>query len=178
MRRVDELVAEYASLLQPCYDMASAVSAADHYGKTIKTFRAAVRELGDVETEIVEGLRGLLVDRDWRQIDLWLNAADERASAGLVEPLCDLLAVRDRYIQHEWIAEMLGEIGSARAVRALKDACSFDVGGDTSRSLPRCCLDALMAIGTAEAMMAVRSQLSSPWPEVSEYAEELLTEEK
>ncbi|HWG45742.1 MAG TPA: hypothetical protein VN688_23475 [Gemmataceae bacterium] len=178
MPPVGELVAEYASLLQSCHDMASAVVVVDHYGKTIRTFRAAVRELGDVEAEIAEGLRGLLVNRDWRQIDLWLNAADERASAGLVGPLCDLLDVRDRYIQHEWIAEMLGEIGSARAVRALTDACSFDVSGDTFRSLPRCCLDALAAIGTAEAMMAVRSQLSSPWSEVSEYAAELLNEEE
>jgi len=176
MARMGELVASYARLLEPCNDRTDALAAAKRYCDTVKEFRAAVRELGDVEAELADGLRGLLVDRDWRRIDLWLNAAAERASVGLVGPLCDLLDVRDRYIQHEWIAEALGEIGSAQAVRALADACSFDV--DASRSFHKRCLEALATIGTTEAIMAVKSQLSSPWPEVRDYAAELLAEEE
>jgi HEAT repeat protein len=172
MGRVGQLVAAYTPLLQPCHDMA----AAKRYSNAIREFRADVRKLGDVEAEIVGGLRGLLVDSDWRRIDLWLNAADERASAGLVAPLCDLLDVRDRYIQHEWIAATLGEIGSVQAIRALADACSFDI--DPSRSLNQRCLDALAEIGTTEAITAIRSQLTSTWPEVREYAAELLADEK
>lgn len=178
MDLVGELVAHHARLLQPCPDRDNALASAEDYGNTITSFRAAVRALGDIEAEIADGLRSLLIDRDWRRIDLWLNAADECPSAGLVGPLCNLLAVRDRYIQHEWIAEILGDIGSAQGIKALTEACSFDVKGDPFRSLAKRCLDALTAIGTPEAMMAVRSQLSSPWLEVREYVAELLTKEE
>ncbi len=95
------------------------------------------------------------------------------AERRLVTPLCELLAVRYEYLQHEWIAEILGNIGSPEATKALCDACSFDLKSD-GRSLAKRCLESLEAIGTPEAIEAIRSQLASPWPEVREYASELL----
>lgn len=177
MGRVGELVTEYACLLHPCHDTSDVVAFAEKHRSTVGRFRAAVREIGDVEAEIADGLRGLLAEHDWRRVDLWLNAADERSSVGLVRPLCELLDVRDRYIQHEWIAETLGEIGIEEAINALTNACSFELSVDPSRSLAKRCLEALVAIGTDRATVAVQSQLASPWPELSEYAAELLAEQ-
>ncbi len=175
MATVAELVATYTLLLKPCHDKTGFLTTANHHYDIVKEFCTAVRRLEDIEAEIIEGLHGLLVDHDWRRITLWLNAANVRKSVGLVGPLCDLLDVRNRYIQHEWIAEILGEIGSAQAVRSLIHAFSFDI--DASRSFHKRCLEALVSIGTPEAISAVKSQLSSPWPEVREYATELLNED-
>jgi hypothetical protein len=96
------------------------------------------------------------------------------AERRLVGPLCELLSVRDAYLQHEWVAELLGEIGDPRAVAALSDACSFDVGGDPFRSLPKQCLQALYEIGTPAALAAIKVQELSPWPEVRWEATDLL----
>ena len=104
---------------------------------------------------------------------LWIQAALEKPSVGLVEPLCELLAVRDCYLQHEWIAELLGEIGDPRAIGVLSDTCSFDLEGDVFRSLPKRCLQALDAIGTPEALVAIEAQRSSAWMEVRDEANEL-----
>jgi HEAT repeat protein len=134
--------------------------------------------LGDIEPEVANGLQGLLANREPVRVMLWLHAAIARPSAGLVEPLCQLLLVRDGYLQHEWVAETLGEIGDPRAIPALSDTCSFDVGGDVFRSLPEKCLQALYQIGTPAALAAIEAQLSSPWPEVREEAAELLAEDE
>jgi len=167
---VADLIAEFAPRLRPAADPAG-VKASE---LTINEFRSAVRRLGDIEADVSVGLRGLRTDRDWTRLILWLQAASVRPSRGLVAPLCELLSVRDTYLQHEWIAELLGEIGDPHAVAALNDACSFDIEGDAFRSLPKRCLQALAAIGTPAALAAVESQLSSPWPEVRREAAELL----
>jgi HEAT repeat protein len=172
MGRVAELITMYTPRFRPAPDLAGT----DAFLATLGQFCAAVRELGDVEAEIADGLRGLLSDHDSLQVMLWVRAASEKPTVGLVGPLCDLLSVRDKYLQHEWVAEILGEIGSPLAIPALSDACSFDVSGDPFRSLPKRCLEALATIGTPEAMSAIRSQLSSPWPEVREEAAEFLAE--
>ncbi|AMV26081.1 PBS lyase HEAT-like repeat protein [Gemmata sp. SH-PL17] len=87
-----------------------------------------------------------------------------------------MLCGRDAYLQHEWVAEVLGEMGDPRAIPALRAACSFEVAGDAFRSLPKRCLEALIAISTPEAVAAAREQLASPWPEVREWAAEVLVE--
>jgi HEAT repeat protein len=167
---VAELIAEFAPRLPPADDSAGVKA----FWLAINEFRSAVRRLGNIEAEVSVGLRGLLTDRDWTRVILWLEAASARPSHGLVAPLCELLSVRDTYLQHEWIAELLGEIGDPHAVAALNDACSFDIEDDAFRSLPKRCLQALSAIGTPAALAAVESQLSSRWPEVRRLATELL----
>jgi HEAT repeat protein len=167
---VAELVAEFSPRFQPANDLAGA----DAWRLTLAEFCAAVRKLGDIEAEVAGGLHALLTDRDPIRVMLWLHAAITRPSAGLVGPLCELLSVRDAYLQHEWVAELLGEIGDPRAITALSDACSFDVGGDVFRSLPKRCLQALYEIGTPAALAAIAAQLSSPWPEIRWEASGLL----
>ena len=172
MVTVAELVAAFASRFPPARDMAGA----DVWQVALAEFCAAVRGLNEVEAEVASGLRGLLADRDPIQVLLWLHAAITRPSAGLVGPLCELLSVRDGYIQHEWVAETLGEIGDPRAIPALSETCSFDVRGDEFRSLPKRCLQALYEIGTPAALAAIETQLSSPWPEVRWEAADLLSD--
>jgi hypothetical protein len=167
---VAELIAQFAPRFRPANDL----SGAEAWRLTLAEFSAAVRGLGEIEVEVVCGLRGLLMDRDPIRVMLWLHAAIARQSAGLVEPLCQLLSVRDGYLQHEWVAETLGEIGDPRAIPALSDACSFDVGGDVFRSLAKRCLQAMYEIGTPAALAAIEAQLSSPWPEVRWEAADLL----
>jgi PBS lyase HEAT-like repeat len=167
---VAELVAEFAPRFRPANDLAGA----EAWRLTLAEFSAAVRGLDEIEAEVAGGLQRLLTDRDPIRVMLWLHAAFARPSVGLVEPLCELLSVRDGYLQHEWVAETLGEIGDPRAISALSSACSFDVSGDAFRSLPKRCLEALIGIGTPEALAAVESQRSSPWAEVRECAEVLL----
>jgi HEAT repeat protein len=170
MGQVTRLVTEFAQRFRPAYDAAGL----EAFRVTLGEFCNAVRQLTDVERETADGLRGLLSTRDSIRVILWLHAAITRPSPGLVEPLCELLSIRDEYVQHEWVAELLGEIGDPRAIPALRDACSFDVNGDPFRSLPKRCLEALAEIGTPEAMAVVREQLTSPWVEVREWAAELL----
>jgi HEAT repeat protein len=172
MGEVAKLVEEFAQRFPPVNDSAGR----EAFRVTLVKFGAAVRRLSNVEAEIASGLRGLLADRNSLKIILWVDAAITRPSVGLVEPLCELLSVRDGYLQHEWVADLLGEIGDPRAVAALSSACSFDVSGDPFRSLPKRCLEALAAIGTPEALGAIEAQLSSPWPEVQQEAAELLAD--
>jgi HEAT repeat protein len=169
---VAELVADFTPRLRPASDSAGA----EAFRLTLGEFRSAVQRSGEIEREVAGELRGLLTDRDPTRVILWLQAACARPGCGLVPALCDLLSVRDAYLQHEWVADLLGEIGDPGAVGALSDACSFDVEGDVFRSLPKVCLQALAAIGTPEALAAVESQLSSPWPEVREEAARVLYE--
>jgi HEAT repeat protein len=169
---VAELVAEFAPRFRPATDLAGA----ETWHRILTEFSTSVRGLGDVEAEVAGGLRGLLTDRDAIRVDLWLHAAIARPTGGLVEPLGEMLSVRDGYLQHEWVAETLGKIGDPRAIPALSDACSFDVRGDASRSLPKRCLQALYEIGTPAALAVIEAQLSSPWPEVRWEAADLLTD--
>jgi HEAT repeat protein len=168
--QVADLVTKFAKRFRPASDAAGL----EAFRVALSEYCEAVRPLADIEGEIADGLRGLLFDRDSLKVLLWVHAAITRPSAGLVEPLCELLSVRDGYLQHEWVADLLGEIGDPRAIPALRDACSFDVAGDVFRSLPKRCLEALAAIGTPSAMEVVREQLASPWVEVREEARELL----
>jgi hypothetical protein len=167
---IAELVAEYVPRLRA----ASNPSGAKTFGRTVSDFCASVGQLDDTEAEIADGLRGLLVDRDPARVVLWLHAAMTQPCCELVEPLCALLSVRDAYIQHEWVAELLGAIGDPHAVAALSEACSFEIEGDPFRSLPKCCLQALAEIGTPTAFAAIEAELSSPWPEVQKEAARLL----
>jgi HEAT repeat protein len=167
---VAELVAEFAPRFRPANDLAGA----EAWRLTLAEFSAAIRGLGDIEAEVAGGLRGLLTDRDPIRVMLWLHAAIARPSAELVEPLCELLSVRDGYLQHEWVAETLGEIGDPRAIPALSDACSFDLRGDIFRSLAKRCLQAMFEIGTPATLAAIEAKLSSPWPEVRCEAADLL----
>jgi HEAT repeat protein len=175
MGRVSELVSEYTALIHPCRSTEYAVYARET-SEIFQSFRAAIGGLEDIEDEIVQGLSGLRFNREWRDVMLWLIAADECATSPLVRPLCDLLDIRDEYVQHEWIAETLGEIGSPDAIDSLSKACEFDLPNDVFRSLSKKCLDSLMKIGTPDAIAEIRSHLSSPWIAVSEYAKELLDE--
>jgi HEAT repeat protein len=169
---VADLVVKFAPRFRPATDLAGA----EEWQAVLGEFSTAVTQLDGVEEEIAEGLRGLLTDRDGIRIILWVHAAITRPTRGLVAPLCEVLSVRNAYLQHEWVAELLGEIGDPRAIPALRAACSFEVARDAFRSLPKRCLEALVAIGTPEAVTAAREQLMSPWPEVREWAAELLVE--
>lgn len=171
MGAVTELVSAYAPRFHPARELAEA----EVWLVALADFCAAVRGLEDVETEVASGLRGLLADREPVRVELWLHAAMTRPSGGLVGPLCELLDVRDGYLQHEWVAETLGKIGDPRAVPALSDACTFDARGDAFRSLPKRCLQALYEIGTPAALKAIEAQLSSRWPEVRWEAADLLS---
>lgn len=172
MGQVTDLVVKFAPRFRPATDLAGA----GEWQAILGEYCAAVRQLDGVEEEIGRGLRGLLTDHDGIRVMLWVHAAITRPTRGLVEPLCEVLSVRNAYLQHEWVAELLGEMGDPRAIPALRAACSFEVAGDAFWSLPKRCLEALVAISTPEAVAAAREQLTSPWPEVREWAAELLVE--
>lgn len=172
MGQVTDLVVKFEPRLRP----ATGLAGAGEWQAILGEYCAAVKRLDGVEEEIGRGLRGLLTDRDGIRVILWVHAANTRPTRGLVEPLCELLCVRGAYLQREWVAELLGEMGDPRAIPALRAACSSEVAGDVCRSLPKRCLSALVAIGTPEACDAAREQLTSPWPEVREWAAELLIE--
>ena len=172
MGQVTDLVAGFAPRFRPATDTAGW----EGWQAALGEFCTAVKHLDGVGEEIGRGLRGLLTDRDGIKVILWGHAANTRPSPGLVEPLCEVLPVRGAYLQHEWAAELLGEMGDPRAIPALRAACTSEVAGDVDRSLAKRCLSALVAIGTPEAIDAAREQLASPWHEVHERAAQLLTE--
>jgi len=119
----------------------------------------------------------LHLEVDWRRVDLWLNAAIEHSSDSYVPALCSLLSRRDRYIQHEWIAELLGDIGSADAIAALRDACDVDESFDPSQSLAFRCIDALHQIDTSDSCAVIESLADSPLEHVRDYARRTINDD-
>jgi len=168
--KLADLVAEYSRRLQPIKDR----TGREEWALTFDQFQAEIRRLPNIEGEIIEGLRMLVLNPETSHCELWIQAASERPTAALVSPLCQILSVRNRYMQHEWVAEILGELKSPASIDCLRDACSFAVEGDVFRSLAKKCLGSLAAIGTASAIAAIKSQISSPWPEVRREAERVL----
>jgi HEAT repeat protein len=167
--RVADQVNEYASLLEQL----SGSQGAERFSILVAEFNSRLREWGNIDSEIVEGLNSLLKDNDYQRVLLWINAAWLSKSAQFVKPLCELLAQQNTSY-HEWIAELLGEIESPDAIEPLQKACKYDFGDFTTSRTIRC-LVALDAIGTSEAIEAIKTQLVTPHPEVRKYAAELLS---
>jgi HEAT repeat protein len=173
MPTIAQLVQDYSERLRQATN-SDIYSRGDIVQKTFASFQSEVASLSGVESDIVAGLTSLLTERDLNRRDLWITAAGVHPSPAYVPALCSLLSVRDAYLQHEWIADILREIRSPDAIDALRDACSFDMPSDPAHQLSRVCLGALWTIATPAAFEAIRSQLHSPWPEVRDEARRLL----
>ena len=168
MNTAAELVSHYSEQLQPCYPPCD--ESTRRLELTFKSFRAAFRELPDPSAEIGNALVTLQNVRNPGHIDLWLMAATEFPNRSYVPALCELLMHRERYIQHEWIAEILGDLGDEHAIPALIDACNVDDTFDPAQSLAFRCIDSLQQIDIPESRSAIRSLAESPLAHVREYA--------
>ncbi len=112
MGQVADLVAELAPHFRP----AAGSAGAKEWPATLGEFRTAVEHLGGVEEETGRGLRGLPASRDGSRSSSGCTRPSRGRPPGLVEPLCEVLSVRDADLQHEWVAELPGEMGDSRAI--------------------------------------------------------------
>src|SRR5215207_1953393 len=150
MPHLTRLVQEYSERFQQLPDELDNSTRTDLLQKIFASFQAEVASSSGSEGEIIAGLTSLLTERGW-PVDLWIIAAAVRPSPAYVPALCSLLSVRDAYLQHEWIVDILRRIRSPDAIDALRDACSFDIPADPGRWLAIMCLEALREIATPEA---------------------------
>ena len=172
MSTISQLVQDYSSRLRSLN--CSRERDRDILEETFASFESEVASLSDIESDIIAGLTSLLTDHDGSRVSLWITAAGVRPSLIYVPTLCELLSVREAYLQHEWIVDILRELRSPDSIDALRDACSYDIPSDPACQLARLCLEALCVIATPDAFEALRSQLHSPRPEIREEAKRLL----
>lgn len=155
MGTATELVHRYAQQLEPCTPPYDESTRQLEYA--YKSFIVAVQQLNDPVVEIRDALPRLHDETDWRYVNLWLMAAIEHPDATYVPELCALLMHRGRYIQHEWIAELLGDIGDSNAISALVDTCSAGETLAAAHSLAHRCIDSLQQIATPESKAAIET---------------------
>jgi len=175
METVSKLVIRFDSLIETC--TAPSSESTRNLEFTYASFVAAVQELDSPIGEIAAALELLPNESQQNRIDLWLMAACQCSDESFVSALCKLLAVRNRYTQHEWVAELLGEIGDPRAIQALVCACEESWDYDALGSLQHRCIDALLGISTPESIDSVKNLAKSNLESVREYARMALSDD-
>lgn len=122
-----------------------------------QALRAWLDELGDVEDCIADGLRRSSEGEDWRGFWLYTLAAFQRPSRLYTAVLCEALGRRDfDVVNHEDIVDVLAEIRDPASVDCLREALWWQPEWDEFRNLGVKCIWALAAIGTPDAVAAIR----------------------
>lgn len=168
METVSQLVERFESRIVPCSPPYRESTTELEF--TYMSFGAAVKQLESPVSEVATALESLHDETIQNRIDLWLMAACQIPDASFVIPLCKLLGVRNRYMQHEWIAELLGDIGDPRAIQPLIETCGDSWEFDASGFVQHRCIDSLLRISTPESIDAVRKLAESDLESVREYA--------
>jgi hypothetical protein len=95
-------------------------------------------------------------------------------SQDYVPILSEMLFSEEMANWHEQSVELLGALASADAVPALTHAIAYRWDFDEWLSIPRKALRSLKAIGTSDALRAIRQELQSEVGAIREEAAELL----
>lgn len=127
--------------------------------------------LTDVKDCIAIGLRRCSEGEDWLGFELYVLAALHHPSRAYTEILCWVLARRDIDVSHENIVDVLAEIRNPASVECLRDALWWEPEWDEFRNLAVKCIWALAAIGTPDAVAAIREVADSESIKVRRAAE-------
>ena len=137
---------------------------------TFQALRAWLDGLGAVENCIADGLRRCCGGEDWLGCELYVTAAFRRPSRSYTAVLCEVLSRRDLDINHEDIVDALAEIRDPASIDCLRDTLSWEPEWDEFRNLAVKCIWALAAIGTPDAVAAIRDAATCDAFEVREAA--------
>lgn len=122
-----------------------------------QALRAWLDGLGDVEDCIADGLRRSSEGEDWLGFEHYVFAAFQRPSRSYTAVLCEVLARRDiDDFNYEDIVDVLAEIRDPASVGCLRDTLSWEPEWDEFRHMAVKCIWALAAIGTPDAVAAIR----------------------
>jgi PBS lyase HEAT-like repeat-containing protein len=105
---------------------------------------------------IQEGLVHSALTEDWLWFERYVLAASRHPSRAMVPVLCQVLSRRIDEVNSEDIVEVLSEIGDPDSVDCLRDTLLWQPGWDEFHGLAIKCVWALAAIGSAEAVGALR----------------------
>lgn len=138
--------------------------------KNLETLGKWLKGLTNVEDCISSGLRRASEGEDWLMLDHYVLAALYHPSHAYTKVLCEVLERRDLDVNYEDIVDVLAEIRDSASIACLKEALSWEPDWDEYRNLAVKCIWALAAIGTPDAVAAIRDAATCDALEVREAA--------
>jgi hypothetical protein len=154
-------------------------------GAASKQYWGRLEELGDMRQCICEGLQASASISDWRRFNRYVLAGFRQHDSTMTHILCDVLdhwktqsaalaSVNEEGPYIGDIADLLQDIADPAAVPALERGIYNGPDWDDAQDLARKCIWALNAIGTPDAMEAIRRATLSEDPRIKEFAKETL----
>lgn len=136
--------------------------------------RDLLEALIGVEPCIVAGLERCVAGEDWKTFELYVLAASRHPHPSMTRTLCEVLDRQLDSISSEDVVSVLDAIADPAAVDSLERALWWEPSWDEFRHLAIRCVWALSAIGTREALDALRDAASTAPRRVREAALEAL----
>jgi HEAT repeat protein len=118
--------------------------------------REWLQSLSGIEACVAEGLRRTEQSEDWPTFERYAYAAFHHPSREHTPVLCQVLARHSDDVNNEDLVDALAEIADPSSVACLRDALLWDPPWDEFGQLARKAVWALGAIGTPEALAAIR----------------------
>lgn len=122
--------------------------------------REWLQSLSGIEDCVAEGLRQTRQSEHWPMFERYARAAFYHPSPAYTPMLCEVLARRNDDVNNEDLVDTLAEIADPASVECLREIMHWDPPWDEFGQLARKAVWALAAIGTPEAMDAVREAAS------------------
>lgn len=136
-----------------------------------KAFKEWLGSLTNVEECIASELQQSSQAGEWATFERYVVAAFYRPSRAYTDVLCDVLSQQRDDVNSEDIVDALAEIRDPAAVTCLREALFWEPDWDEFRNLAVKCIWALAAIGTPDAIAAIREVADSETIEVRRAAE-------
>ncbi len=115
--------------------------------------------------EVVKLLQEVLSNPRLPAASLVFVAAWHSLSQDYVPPLCQIVLSEELAPWHEQAIELLGQLADPASIPALTKALGYRWDFDEWLSIPRKALQSLFAVGTEDAMAAVKEATHSDAPE-------------
>jgi hypothetical protein len=133
-----------------------------------------LRSVTGVEECIAGGLRESWTSEDWTMFYRYVLAANFHPSRSQTAVLCEALRLRSDEIAYEDVVTALDAIRDPDSVQCLREILSWEPDYDEARWIALKALSALAAIGTPEALSALRGALDDPSEVVRDAAAQAL----
>jgi hypothetical protein len=121
---------------------------------------ARIDALDGVEECIRDGLVNARSAEDWSRFGRYVLAVTRHPSLSVTPVLCEVLMLRSDRVNCEDIVEAMGVVGDPSSVSCLLDALMWQPEWDEFHHLAVKCIWALGAIGSDEAIDAIRDAAS------------------
>lgn len=123
---------------------------------------ARIDELQGVESCIRDGLERAQSSGDWGRFERYVFAATRHPSSEQAAVLCEVLALQTDEVNNEDIVEALAVIRDPSSVDCLVRTLHWEPAWDEFRQMAVKCVSALGAVGTHDAVEALRTVIATP----------------